>query len=117
MEINPDDARAVGVADGQWVEIANDFGAAKFKAKVSPIVRAGTVHAQHGWWFPEQEADAPNLYGVFQSNCNDLVPSHYNSKLGYGAPHKCMCCSVTPLEESYDADMEAIWDKFGKLVK
>ncbi|GAA6488343.1 molybdopterin dinucleotide binding domain-containing protein [Gordonibacter urolithinfaciens] len=117
LEINPDDARAVGVADGQWVEIANDFGAAKFKAKVSPIVRAGTVHAQHGWWFPEQEADAPNLYGVFQSNCNDLVPSHYNSKLGYGAPHKCMCCSVTPLEESYDADMEAIWDKFGKLVK
>ena len=49
--------------------------------------------------------------------CEMCIRDSYNSKLGYGAPHKCMCCSVTPLEESYDADMEAIWDKFGKLVK
>lgn len=116
LEINPEDAKAVGVADGQWVEIENEFGKAKFKAKVTPIVRAGTVHAQHGWWFPEQDADAPNLYGVWQSNYNDLVPSHYNSIMGYGAPHKCMSCSVRPLDENLDVDMQVVWDKFGKLV-
>lgn len=116
LEINPKDARKVGAMDGQWVEIANEFGTAKFKAKVTPTVRSGTVHAQHGWWFPEQKADAPNLYGVFMSNYNDLVPSHYNSTMGYGAPYKCMSCSVTPLEEDYDTDMQLVWDKFGKLV-
>lgn len=117
IEINPDDARELGVTEGQWVEIANEFGKAKFKAKVSPIVRAGIVHAQHGWWFPEQEGEAPNLFGVWQSNCNDLVPNHYNSKLGYGAPHKCMSCNIRPLDENLDADMGLIWEKFGKLVK
>ncbi|MDR2108967.1 MAG: hypothetical protein LBP28_05880, partial [Coriobacteriales bacterium] len=117
LEINPDDAREIGVTNGQWVEIANEFGKAKFKAKVSPIVRSGVVHAQHGWWFPEQEGEAPNLFGVWQSNCNDLVPNHYNSKLGYGAPHKCMSCSVAPLEENLDTDMDYVWEKFGRLVK
>ncbi len=117
LEINPDDAKKYGVHDGQWVEIANEFGTAKFKALVSPVVRAGTVHAQHGWWFPEQDGDAPNYYGVFQSNCNDLVPNHYNSVMGYGAPHKCMSCSVRPLEENLDTDMDLVWEKFGKLVK
>jgi anaerobic selenocysteine-containing dehydrogenase len=117
LEINEADAAELGVTNGQWVEIANEFGTAKFKAKVSPIVRAGTVHAQHGWWFPEQDGEAPNLFGVWQSNCNDLVPNHYNSIMGYGAPHKCMSCSVSPLNENYDADMDLIWDKFGKLVK
>ena len=84
---------------------------------MTPIVRSGTVHAQHGWWFPEQEADAPHLYGVWQSNYNDLVPNHYNSIMGYGAPHKCMSCSVRPLDENLDVDMQVVQDKFGKLVK
>ncbi len=117
LEINPDDAAKYNVHDGEWVEIANEFGTAKFKAKVTPIIRSGLVHAQHGWWFPEQDGDAPNYYGVFQSNCNDLVPNHYNSIMGYGAPHKCMSCSVKPIGENLDADMNLIWEKFGKLVK
>jgi anaerobic selenocysteine-containing dehydrogenase len=117
IEINPEDAHALGVADGQWVEIANDYGKAKFKAKLSPIVKRGVVQCQHGWWFPEQDGDAPNLYGVFQSNCNTLSANHYNSTLGYGAPYKCNICSVVPLKESYDTDMDLVVKKFGKLVR
>ncbi len=154
IEINPADAAEIGVADGQWVEIANDFGRAKFKAKVSPIVKKGTVQADHGWWFPERKADddardtvlpigsftedrkilgtvagtdiverlvtvdhtdEDGLYGVWQSNCNDLVANHYNSKLGYGGPYKCNCCSVVPLKESYDTDMDLVVETFGEL--
>ena len=37
-------------------------------------------------------------------------------KLGFGAPNKCMCCNVEPIAESYDTDMNLIWEKFGKLV-
>jgi anaerobic selenocysteine-containing dehydrogenase len=116
LEISLQDARDLGVSQGQWVEIANEFGRARFKAKVTPTIRSGTVHAQHGWWFPEQEGEAPNLFGVWQSNVNDLVPNHYNSKMGYGAPHKCMSCSITPLAENLDVDMNMVWEKFGKLV-
>ncbi|MCI2242486.1 molybdopterin-dependent oxidoreductase [Adlercreutzia faecimuris] len=151
IEINPADAAEIGVADGQWVEIANDFGRAKFKAKVSPIVKKGTVQADHGWWFPEMpaddeardqvipvgeiledgplefevngthiqngyvksdHADEKGLYGLWRSNVNDLVSNHYNSKLGYGGPYKCNCCSITPLQESYDTDMGLVEEKF-----
>lgn len=155
IEIHPEDASELGVANGQWVEIANDFGRAKFKAVVSPIVKKGVVQTDHGWWFPERQADddsrdeirelgsftedrkvldningtdiiermvtvdhadEKSLYGVWQSNCNDLVANHYNSKLGYGGPYKCNSCSITPLKESYDTDMNLVVEKFGKLV-
>lgn len=116
LEMNEADAREKGIVDGQWVEISNQFGSAKFKAKLTPTVKRGTVHAQHGWWFPEQDGDAPNLYGVFQSNVNTLIPNHYNSKLGYGGPYKCIICDVNPLDENLDVDMQEIWEKFGKQV-
>ena len=155
IEINPEDAAQLGVADGQWVEIRNDYGRAKFKAVVSPIVKKGVVQTDHGWWFPERQADDDardtilpvgeivedhevqavingkeikdgfvkadhaderGLYGVWQSNVNDLVSNHYNSRLGYGGPYKCNCCSIAPLKESYDTDMDLVVEKFGKLV-
>ena len=47
---------------------------------------------------------------------NDLVANHYNSKLGYGGPYKCNCCSVRPLDENYDTDMSLVAEKFGKLL-
>ena len=116
IEINPEDAVRLGVSNGQWVEIFNDLGRAKLKAKVSPIVKPGTVHAQHGWWFPEQDGEEPNLFGVWQSNINTLIPHKEIGKLGFGAPYKCGLCNVKPLLESYDVDMKAHDEKFGKLV-
>ena len=122
---------------------------------MSPIVKKGVVQTDHGWWFPERQADDDardtilpvgeivedhevqavingkeikdgfvkadhaderGLYGVWQSNVNDLVSNHYNSRLGYGGPYKCNCCSVTPLQESYDTDMDLVVEKFGELV-
>ena len=116
LEINPDDARELGLTDSQWVSIENLFGEAKLKAKISPIVRRGTVMAQHGWWFPERDPEEPSLFDVWQSNVNTLIPVHHNNPMGYTAPYKSMNCKVTPLSESYDTDMSVVWEKFGKLV-
>ncbi len=116
IEVNPEDASALGLLEGQWVEISNQFGEAKFKARVTPTVRRGTVMAQHGWWFPEQVADEPNLSGVWHSNVNTLIPNHYNGSLGFGAPYKCMICKITPLKESYDVDMNRFQEKFRKVA-
>ena len=79
-------------------------------------MKPGTVHAQHGWWFPEQDGEEPNLFGVWQSNINTLIPHKEIGKLGFGAPYKCGLCNVKPLLESYDVDMKAHDEKFGKLV-
>ena len=104
------------MTDGQWVKVSNQFGEALLKAKVSQIVKPGVVHAQHGWWFPEQDGNAPYLYGTFRSNINNLVPNFHFGKMGFGAPFKCLLCNVEPVSENYDTDMKLVWDKFGKLV-
>ncbi len=116
LEIHPDDAAKCAVADGQWVRIENQFGQAKFKAKVTPTVFPGTVHAHHGWWFPEDDPEEPSLFGVWKSNCNCLVPHKQIGKLGYGAPFKNSLCSVTPLAENLDLDLKDFAERFGKLV-
>jgi anaerobic selenocysteine-containing dehydrogenase len=115
-EIHPDDARDLGITDGQWVELSNQFGAAKFKAKVTPTVYKGLVHAQHGWWFPEDDPEEPSLFGVWKSNINDLIPHKMIGKLGFGANYKSMICKVVPLNENLDVDMQAFQEKFRKLV-
>ena len=116
IEINPHDAQKYGIADGQWVEVENPFGKVVLKAKVSQIVKPGVVHAQHGFWFPEKDAEEPSLYEVWRSNINELVPHRYIGKLGFGAPFKCLLCSVKPIKENYDTDMQEVWNRFGKLV-
>lgn len=116
IEINPETARSIGVSDGQWVKVSNQFGSCVLKAKITPIVKEGVVHAQHAWWFPEQDGNAPYLYGTFRSNINNLVPNFHFGKLGFGAPFKCLLCNVEPIKENYDTDMNLVWEKFGELV-
>ena len=116
IEINPEDALKHGIADGQWVEVASPFGKCVLKAKVSQIVKPGVVHAQHGFWFPEKDPEEPSLYEVWRSNINELIPHFMVGKLGFGAPFKCLICSVKPASENYDTDMMEVWDHFGKLV-
>ena len=116
IEINPEDALKHGIADGQWVEVESPFGKCVLKAKVSQIVKPGVVHAQHGFWFPEKDPEEPSLYEVWRSNINELIPHFMVGKLGFGAPFKCLICSVKPVSENYDTDMMEVWDHFGKLV-
>ena len=116
IEINPEDALKHSIADGQWVEVASPFGKCVLKAKVSQIVKPGVVHAQHGFWFPEKDPEEPSLYEVWRSNINELIPHFMVGKLGFGAPFKCLICSVKPVSENYDTDMMEVWDHFGKLV-
>lgn len=112
VEINTEDAKGLGVKDGDWVELENQFGKIVMKAKVTPIVKRGVVHAQHGFWFPEKDAEEPVLYDVWRSNINSLIPHFHVGKLGFGAPFKCAICSVRKTDGNWDTDMEEIWEKF-----
>jgi len=50
LEINPADATARGVRDGDTVRAFNDRGSMKLKAKVHEGIRPGTTNATQGWW-------------------------------------------------------------------
>lgn len=102
VEIHPDDAEKYGIKDGDWVAIENMFGRCVEKARITKSILSGVVHAQHGWWFPEQDAEAPNLFGVYKSSINSLIPNFHTSKLGYGAPYKNVVCKISQVNSLDD---------------
>jgi thiosulfate reductase/polysulfide reductase chain A len=74
VEINPDTARQLGIGEGDWTVIETLRGRIKQKAKLTSRIPPRMVECQHGWWFPEEIGDDPNLFGVFESNVNVLTP-------------------------------------------
>ncbi|MBI5017607.1 MAG: molybdopterin-dependent oxidoreductase [Deltaproteobacteria bacterium] len=70
MQIHPDTAAEVGVADDDWVWIETQHGRVMQKVQVFEGVDRRVVHAQHGWWYPEMPAEEPWLHGVWISNIN-----------------------------------------------
>ncbi len=94
IEINPETAAQLGIKEGDWMAVENLFGMAKGVANVTPIIDPRVVHMTHGWWYPEQDGEEPNLFGVWKSNCNQLVPHFETGILGFGGPFKSVMCKA-----------------------
>lgn len=100
IEMHPDTAAKYGIENGDWVLIENMFGRSIQKAVVKPILDPRVVHATHAWWFPEQDGEAPNLFGNWKSNINLLVPHDKVGFFGYGAPYKSVICKISKIENN-----------------
>lgn len=103
VEIHPRTAAENGIGNGEWVWVENWMGRAKLKAKLTPVVPPWMVMAAHGWWFPEKEAAEPSLFGVWESNINQLIPMHHQGKDGMGAPIKHSMCKIYKVTPGEDA--------------
>jgi len=84
VEIHPDTAKAYGVGDGEWVYLENDMGRVKRKAAITRKVKPQHVHTMHGWWLPERDGKAPDLFGVWDYQINAIIPGPQSSKSGFG---------------------------------
>jgi len=73
VEINPAKARELGIEDGDWVWIETPLGRAQFKSQFWDGIDPQQVHAEFGWWFPEDPGEEPSLHGVWRSNVNALI--------------------------------------------
>ena len=64
------------------------------------------MQCEHGWWFPERVDEAeenpedPNhgLYGVFESQINNMVPFQAGVS-GFGSNYKTVLCRIYKCEE------------------
>lgn len=102
VQINPQKAKELGIADGDWVWIETPRGRIKQKCQYFTGIDPKVVHAEHGWWFPEQPGEDPSLHGVWQSNINvitDENPDHCNPISG-GWPLRGELCRVYKVEET-----------------
>ncbi len=104
VTINPATAARYGIENGDWVRVATMFGACVQKARLSEEVNEKMVHLEHAWWYPEQDGEAPNLYGVWKSNVNSLMPHESVGVTGYGAPYKNGICSICKADSLDDCE-------------
>lgn len=98
VTINPATAKKYGIAEGDWVLIETVFGSCRQRAHLTNEVNEKLIHLQHGWWFPERNGEAPELYGAFDSNPNNLMPHEDVGVTGYGAPYKNGICKISRAE-------------------
>ena len=73
----------------------------QLKANVQPVLDPSTISLDHAWWFPERKDKAEEntadekegLFGVFESNINNLVPFDAGVS-GFGSNYKAMMCKI-----------------------
>lgn len=104
-EMHPDAAQKIGLEEGDWVWMENQRGRCKQKLKFNPTLDKRQVRAEHGWWYPETEAEEPSLYRVFDSNPNNLVPQYQYGPTAYGAPYKTQLCKVYKVTPENDCNL------------
>lgn len=91
VEIHPDAATRLGIADGDWVFLESPHGRAKFKARFFDGIAPDVVNAEHAWWYPE--APAPDYR--WKESCANLLfgDEHFDPDTG-AEPLKCYLCKV-----------------------
>ena len=78
MKIHPQTARAIGIADGEWVKVETPRGkgACRLKVSVTDATAPGIVVTGMGWWLPESPGPE---FGALDVNIN--------AALSYAGPY------------------------------
>jgi anaerobic selenocysteine-containing dehydrogenase len=99
MDIHPETAAGLDIADGDWVLIERPEGTIRQRARISEGIRPDTVHPDGYWWEPGTQTGEPNLSGVWTSNANAITPSEarYSSFAG-DQPLRGARCRVQKVE-------------------
>ncbi len=76
VQLHPNTAKKLGISEGDWVSIETPVGKIKQRAQLFAGINRRVIHAEQGWWFPEDEGPEPSLYGVWKSNVNAILDDH-----------------------------------------
>jgi len=96
VHIHPDTAKGLGIQDADWVTIETPLGTVQQKAVLDSGLNPRVIDAEHGWWFPEDPAPEPSLYGVWKSNINAILdddPDKCDITCG-SWPYKALLCKI-----------------------
>ncbi len=91
VEVNPVDARASGVREGEWVTLSSPWGSCGRVVRITETVPPGTLMAQHGWWPPGLPEETGRLL-----NINNLLSEGMQGRGGLGYPFRCIPCGISP---------------------
>lgn len=98
--MSPEDAKELGVADGDWTRLATKIGEIFGRVFVRSSMPKGLVRVPHGWWKPESRKGLENMSGMRHFS-DTIITSDDDPDLidlEQGIPHlKGVPCSVTKL--------------------
>jgi len=91
--INPQDASALGIVDGDVVRVFNDRGQVLAGAVVTDQVRPNVIRMEEGGWYDPMEPG--NIGSLDKHGCpNNLTSDQPSSKLSDGNPTKTVLAQV-----------------------
>ena len=90
VDVNPSDAKALGIADGDLLRVFNDRGACLARARLDASISQGCVAISTGAWLDaEQQADGTLM--CRNGNPNTLTRDQGTSELAQGpTAHSCL---------------------------
>ena len=112
-DLHPDTAAKIGVCEGDWIWVENMRGKCKQRVRINASLKPDTVRSEHGWWFPETDGAEPNLFGVFDSNINNLTVQGVTGPTLYGAPYANQICKIYPVTKENDCSPSEIVTRKG----
>jgi len=101
VEVHPDTAAALGVAEGDWVEIRTPKGAVRARAIFDDSLAPNVVSGQHGWFSPCEELDLPGFppFGPGSANLNLVLSQTPSDPISGSSPLRAQVCELS-LEDS-----------------
>jgi anaerobic selenocysteine-containing dehydrogenase/ferredoxin-NADP reductase len=96
VELSLADAKARGIAAGDWVIVRTRDGDARLRAKLEPTLPAGTVIAEFGWWeacTPLGRPGAP-VTGAATRNINAVLSDRDRDPISGSVPLRAVACEI-----------------------
>jgi anaerobic selenocysteine-containing dehydrogenase len=87
LRIHPDDAKGLGISDGEEVFIETEAGSSKVEAEVTDSSHRGQVVLPHGFGLV-------HLGKVYGANVNRLAPAEHRDRLAATPLHRYIPCRV-----------------------
>ncbi len=99
LELHPETAKSLEVADGEWVYLETDRGRIRVKAKVTDMVPSGVVSTQVGWWEGCEVLGMPGLdpFSSEGANLNLILADDVRDPISGSLPFKSYRCRVRKL--------------------
>lgn len=90
VQIHPDTAGSLGIAEGDWVWIETPRGRIRQVARLFRGIDPRVVVVQASWWYPE---DPPPDHGLWKSNANVLTSNGppYDPAIGSTSLRALLC--------------------------
>ncbi len=93
LQISPQTAARLGIAEGDKVCIETPLGKITQKAQLLEGMAPSVVHADGYWWYPEKPEAEPSLFGVWESNIDSILPDAPRSVITWATTTSGGCCA------------------------